>query len=170
MSDTFQLEAERLAQKGAAIIEEKKIEYSKAVEALQVAQKIYDECPKEDASENAPLQTAIENRARAHHKVWILDRELDALKESMTNYEPLGIVQLGTTVKLILTQINGVTPEGVPTDFILRLVEHDASNVQNGFMAVDSLVGKAIMGHVEGDDISITAPRGNLSYKLERVF
>lgn len=170
MSDTFEQTAAEILERGTALIEEIKQQIDKAMEDLKIANKELEECPKEDARENAQLQTAREKQARANHVLFMLQKRLNAFEQSLMNYTPIGVVTLGTTVKLILETIDGKPPVGVESVFVLRLVHHDASDVAKGFMSIESRVGHEIKGHIEGDSVVVTPPRGTLRYKIERIY
>lgn len=169
MSDNFQQKVVDIERRGLVKIEEIKHELEDAMDALKKANKELEECPKEDASENAPLQTARENQARANHTLFALQKRLNAFEQSLTNYTPIGVITMGSTVQIVLETIDGSTPEE-DVSLVLRLVHHDASDVASGYMSISSRVGAAIMGHVEGDSVTISAPRGTLCYKIERVY
>lgn len=186
MTESFEQTAKALEDKGLLLIEDIKIKLREAMDALAIANKELEECPKEDARENAQLQTAREKQARANHECFMQQKRLDAFESSLTNYEPIGVITMGTTVQITLVSIDGNSPDASviasmqPPDVVsdettkaertLRMVHHDASDIASGFMSIDSRLGAAIIGHVEGDEITINAPRGTLCYKIERIY
>ena len=137
---------------------------------VKKAEKELAECPKEDASENAQLQTARENLARANHVLFMLQKRLQAFEACVVGYTYRGVITLGSTVELNLLSVDNNPPNFEPHRFIAKVVNHDASDARNGFISCDSQCGLALLGKVAGDVINVTAPKGVLQYKIERMY
>ena len=111
MSDMFEQKVEGIKKHSEAVLMSLKEQITVAMDALKKANKEYEECPKEDASENAQLMTARENQARANHTLFMLQKRYEAFEQSLTNYTPIGIVTLGSIVELLLESIDGEQPD-----------------------------------------------------------
>jgi len=47
-----------------------------------------------------------------------------------------------------------------------RLVSPDESDPSNGKISVSSPIGKALVGHAEGDEVEVQTPRGTRTYEI----
>lgn len=163
-------EADKLNASIAVLIEEAEQKVASLAKELQIATDNVNKQDKTDARENADLQTAREYQGRINFQYISAQKRLAALRSGYTEYKPNGIVTLGTTVELVIVSVDDNAPKFPKTRFTLKLVEHDASDVYNGFLATDSVVGLAIIGKVAGDTVLVRAPLGSISYKIERIY
>lgn len=163
-------EADKLNEKARAIIAELQKKCLELAEKLDIANETVRNQEKTDASENADLQIAREKQAMVNHENITTQRQLAALSSVIEDYTPKGSVTLGTTIHLKLLTVNGAPPTLKKTDYIVKIVEHDASDAENGFIAQDCKVGLACLGKVAGDIITVKAPMGALQYKIERIY
>ncbi len=163
-------EADKLTEKAMIIIAELQSKCEELAKALDTANEVVRKQEKTDARENADLQVAREQQAMANHAFISAQRQLAALKSCIEGYTPKGAITLGTTVELQLIAIDGTTPNVRQTHFIMKIVEHDASDAVNGFIAQDCKVGLELLGKVAGNIITVKAPMGTLQYKVERIY
>lgn len=163
-------EADKLNARAMHIISELQTKCSELAKALDEANENVRKQEKTDARENADLQSARERQAVANHTYISVQKQLAALKQCIEDYVPKGAVTLGTTVELNLLAVDGSTPNITATHFIVKIVEHDASDAANGFIASDCKVGLALLGKVAGNTITVSAPMGTLQYKIERIY
>jgi transcription elongation factor GreA len=49
------------------------------------------------------------------------------------------------------------------------LVDAREANPAKGKISIVSPIGKAILGHLKGDNIEVTAPAGIIPYKIENI-
>ena len=122
-----------------------------------------------DRSENASFQIAKDER---DIKVSIrskLQKRVAALEAGSVAYVPTGIVTLGTTIDLSVITIDGMPPK-VPISFIGKIVEHDIAKASSGLIAVDGKAGAALLGKRSGDTVLIRAIKGDILYKIERMY
>ena len=125
---------------------------------------------KGDLSENAEFQIASASRDMKLSELRDLDKRLEELSASTKEYTSVGVVVLGSTVKLLLLDKSIATNSSYPTEFIMQLVTHNVADASLGLLAIDSIVGSQILGHVAGDIVEVNAPKGNIKYKIEGVF
>lgn len=163
-------EADKLNDRARVIVDELKRKCADLARELDLANENVRNQEKTDARENADLQIARERQAQANHANITTQRQLAALSSCIENYEPKGSVTLGTTIELKLLAVNGDTPVVKKTTYIVKIVEHDASDAENGFIAQDCKVGLACLGKVAGDVVTVKAPMGALQYKIERIY
>lgn len=163
-------EADRLNNIAIGIITELRHKCEELAKELDQANENVRNQEKTDARENADLQIARERQAMVNHANITTQRQLSALSSCIEGYVPKGSVTLGTTLELKLLTVNGDAPVVKKTTYIVKIVEHDASDAENGFIAQDCKVGLACLGKVAGDIITVKAPMGALQYKIERIY
>lgn len=123
-----------------------------------------------DRSENASFQIAKDERDVQVTIRNLLQNRIESLEAESGDYIPTGYITLGTTVELSIVSINGKAPSIHTTTFIVKLVNHDLSKADVGFVAIDSKVGSAIMSHQVGEIIEVVTQKGVISYKIERIY
>lgn len=170
LDESLKPEADKLNSVAMSIINELQDECQKLAAELDAANENVRKQEKTDARENADLQVARERQAMANHAYVSAQKQLAALTSGIEDYQPKGIIMLGTTVELTLVAINDVAPSIRKTHFIVKIVEHDASDAVNGFIAKDCKVGLELIGKVPGSEVTVKAPMGTLKYKVERIY
>ncbi len=163
-------EADKLNERARGIVAELQQKCIELARELDIANENVRNQEKTDASENADLQIARERQAMANHASITTQRQLSALSACIEDYTPMGSVTLGTTMELKLLSVNGMQPTLKKTTYYVKIVEHDASDAENGFIAQDCKVGLACLGKVAGDIVTVKAPMGALQYKIERIY
>lgn len=125
-----------------------------------------------DRSENASYQIAKDERDVKVTIQSLLQKRLAALhKEADSSaYKPLGVVQLGSIIELSLLSISGKKPVDPRTNFVLKVVSHDLAKAKTGLIAIDSKVGAAIQQKRAGEVFEVSATKGIVKYKIERVY
>lgn len=123
-----------------------------------------------DRSENASFQIAKDERDMKVALSLLYARRIASLQEELIPYNSTGFIAKGSTVKLVVETINGKNPELNQTEFICKLVSHDTSTAKKGLISIDSKVGAAILNRREGDTVSVKAPMGLVTYKIEGVY
>lgn len=122
-----------------------------------------------DRSENADFQIASDNRMMKVSRVNFLSRKKDSMLSELSSYVPTGFISLGSTVALSIVD-NGDKRRFLRTNFVIKLVQHDTSNSTLGLVAIDSPVGSALDGRTDGETVTVEAPGGNITYKIERIY
>lgn len=114
-----------------------------------------------DFRENAEFDSAKQQQA-------ILEARISQLEEKLAHariYEPGqssdGTARLGSTVKLKDLKRD--------IEFEYKLVSAEEADAKTGRISVGSPVGRALLGHKEGDLAEITVPAGILRYEILKV-
>ena len=105
-----------------------------------------------DLRENAEYQTAKERQSFVQAQLAHLTGRLSQLSMVNLSKIPHDKVSYGSTVELfdIDTQ----------EELTYRLVSIEESDVAKGFISTTSPIGRALLGHKEGDEVEIRIPRG----------
>ena len=125
---------------------------------------------KTDLSENASAQLYKDQRDMKNHVANLLRNRLEDLEDYDTAYKSTGYVILGSTVEIQLLTINGVPPTFTPNTFVINICKHAIGNAKLGFVAIDSEVGKKLLDHKVGDIVAVVTRKGELNYKIERIY
>lgn len=138
-----------------------------------------------DRSENASFQIAKDERDMKVSISNIKLARIDSLQSELGSYTPTGFIAHGTTVELRVKSVKnydsldflqskpmpGNREVKVPLDTIVfKLVRHNTSNAKRNLVSIDSIVGKAISGRAAGDTVTVTAPFGEVTYSIERIY
>lgn len=113
-----------------------------------------------DLRENSEYQTAKERQSFVQARISMLRGSL--LKLSMVDLSkiPTDKVSYGSIVTLQdLDENKKIT---------YRLVSSEESDVSQGMISTVSPIGKSLMGHEEGDEVTIRTPRGIKNYKITK--
>jgi transcription elongation factor GreA len=133
----------------------------KKVERRKVIQAIAEARAHGDLSENAEYHAAKERQS-------FVEGRIKELGTKMANAEIINVDQLksdkvtfGATV--VLLEEDGKTKK------TYMLVGQDESDLKNGKISVISPVGKALIGHKVGDEVTITTPVKTVSYQILKI-
>lgn len=113
-----------------------------------------------DVRENAPLEAARESQGMVMSKIREIESTLK-LAEIIDNKSDKNRVQVGSKVLLIQSDTE--------TEIEYQLVEpREASPLQKK-ISIGSPVGEAILGRRVGDEVSVSTPNGQITYKVEKT-
>jgi transcription elongation factor GreA len=115
-----------------------------------------------DLKENAEYHAAREQQSFCEGRIKEIESKLaDSEVIDVTKIQPTGKVIFGTTVKLY----NLNTEQSVT----YQIVGEDEADVPAGKISVISPIARALMGKMEGDEIVVKAPAGDIEYEIETV-
>lgn len=115
-----------------------------------------------DFKENAPLDAARDQQGYVEGRIRRLEATLNVVVVVTDEAKPKGdVVELGCTVVLRNLKSN------VEVSYTLvRPTEADASQ---GKISLESPVGQSVLKKSPGDEVNVSAPSGNIRFRLERV-
>ncbi len=115
-----------------------------------------------DLKENAEYHAAREQQGMTEARIRDLESALSGAQViDITKLNPGGKVVFGSTVTLY--DVN--TEE----EITYQLVGDLESDLKKFRIAITSPIARAMIGHVEGDEIVVNAPGGELVYEIVRV-
>ena len=131
------------------------------VERPRVTQEIADARDKGDLSENAEYHAAKEEQSHLEFKI-------AKLKNVVSNARILDESQLDTSKILIHSNVKiKNTTNGM--EFTYRLVADSETDVRNGKLSVNSLIGKGLLGKKVGDIAEIQVPSGIMKFEVMEI-
>lgn len=110
-----------------------------------------------DFSENAERQTSLDSLALLKSTLATYMNILEAYETHDSDYRPNGTVQVGSTVKLKDSSVNGC--------LYIKLYPDDLAISRIGAIAKSSPIGFALIGKKAGDSITVRACK----YEVEEV-
>ncbi|MDC0598938.1 transcription elongation factor GreA [Gammaproteobacteria bacterium] len=115
-----------------------------------------------DLKENAEYHAAREQQSFCEGRIKEIEGKLaDSEIIDISKIPHTGKVIFGTTVKLY----NLSTEESVT----YQIVGEDEADVKSFKISVGSPIARAMMGKIEGDEIVVHAPGGDIEYEVESV-
>ena len=137
------------------------LDYLRTQKRKEVADRLKEAMSDGDAGidNDAEVDAAKNEQAFVEGRIRELEGVLANVKVIQNN-GPVEEVQVGAKVTI---QEEGLDPE---TYIIVGAVE---ANPGNGKVSNESPLGKALMGHKEGDDVTVQAPNGAFTVKVLKV-
>lgn len=111
-----------------------------------------------DLRENAEYQTALERQSWVKLRVAQIRKKLGELSMLKIDQIPRDRVGLGSRV--VLEDVD--SGDGVTYELVLP----DDGDVADGRISIASPIGKGLMGHREGDEVTIRIPAGTKTYEI----
>lgn len=150
----------RLTPEGFASKKER-LDYLRNVKRKEVADYIHEAKEAGDISESSAYEDAKNEQAKIEGEILELERLL-AVAEIMT--PDMHGPETGPLTVRIGTQVEVEAENGAKRLF--KLVETFEANPKAGLISDQSPVGKALLGHKEGDEVSVSTPGGITSYTI----
>jgi transcription elongation factor GreA len=150
----------RLTPEGFAKKQEE-LDYLRTVRRKEVADYIHEAKEAGDVSESSAYEDAKNLQAQVEGKILELERLL-SMAEVMTP-DMHGQEDGPPTVRIGM-QVEVETDRGTKRTF--KLVETFEADPKAGLISDQSPVGKALMGHKEGDEVSVSTPGGVTNYTI----
>ena len=147
------------------LTQEKKNELAKELDELktkkrkEVAQNLEYARSLGDLSENAEYQEARELQANIESRIMVLEN-------IMKNAEVVEDAKHGDIVAMAVTV--HVTKDG-GSSATFKIVGSEEANASQGKISNLSPLGVALMGKKKGDSVSISTPKGKVSYKITKI-
>ena len=138
-----------------------RLDYLRNVKRREVADYIHEAKEAGDISESSAYEEAKHEQAKVEGEILELERLL-AAAEVMTA-DMHGTVT-GPMLVRIGTQVELETDSGARRSF--KIVETYEADPKSGLISDQSPVGKALIGHKEGDEVSVSTPGGVTSYTV----
>ncbi len=166
-SDTTQARPEqkvyRLTPEGFAKKQER-LEYLRTVKRKEIADYIHEAKEAGDISESSAYEDAKNEQAKTEGEILQLERLL-AVAEIMTGNMHDDVE--GPPVVRIGMQVEVMPDSGAVRTF--KIVETFEAEPKAGLISDQSPVGKALMGHQEGDQVTVSTPGGVTNYTIRSI-
>lgn len=149
-----------LTPEGYAKIKER-LDYLRTVKRKEIADYIHEAKEGGDISESSAYEDAKTEQAKVEGEILRLGQQI-SMADVMTA-DMYGTKE-GPFVVRIGMQIDVETDSGTKRTF--KLVETVEADLKEGKISDQSPVGKALLGHKEGDKVSVSTPGGVTNYTI----
>jgi len=133
------------------------LHYLETVREKEVSELIKEARSFGDLSENSEYDEAKTEQGKLYSKIAELRNILENAEVIETN-ETTNVITLGSKVKVECVD------EGGNEDY--QIVGSQEANPMQGRISDDSPFGRSLMGHAVGDIVTVTAPSGELRFKI----
>lgn len=130
------------------------------VERPEVVRALSEAAAEGDRSENAEYIYRKKQLGGIDRRVRYLSRRLDQVKVIDRIPDDPSRVRFGAWVTL--SDENGVERR-------YRIVGADETDARQGWVSIDSPVARALLGKVEGDEVSVVLPEGDVCFEVLHV-
>ena len=134
------------------------LEHLKNVRRREISKEIEKARAYGDLKENAEYAAAKEAQALTEQRIGELEFRLSRAKIIENENIPHGEVLIGAKVKLLDLDTKD--------EFEYTLVAEMESDYNQGKIAINSPVGKGLVGHKVNEEVAIAIPAGTLRYKI----
>ena len=135
--------------------------YLKTVREREVAEQIKEARSFGDLSENSEYDEAKNEQGKLYSRISELENVLLHAVIIEEGDMPTDQVTIGSTVTV--TSMNG----GASRSF--QIVGSQEADAMHGVISEDSPFGKALMGHKEGETVTVNAPAGEMKYHIDKI-
>ncbi|MBN2388733.1 MAG: transcription elongation factor GreA [Anaerolineales bacterium] len=138
------------------------LEYLRTIKRQEVANRLHEAMEGGELIENAEYEAAkneqafVEGRIQELETILALARIIDENDKKDNN----GLIQVGSTV---------VIKEGNAKPEKYTIVGAAEASPRDGRISNESPIGKAILGHRAGDEVTVDAPGGTFKVKITKV-
>ena len=150
----------RLTPEGFARMKER-LDYLRDVKRREVADYIHEAKEAGDISESSAYEDAKAEQSKLEGEIIELDQRL-ALSEIMT--AEMYTTQVGPLTVRIGMEVVLETETGAQRTY--KIVETFEADPKSGLISDQSPVGRALLGHQEGDEVLVATPRGETTYTI----
>ena len=137
------------------------LEHIKKVKRKEISAAIEHARSLGDLKENAEYHSAKDAMARSEARVSELEDKLSRVEIIDDCKIDADKAYIGAKLKLLDLDTDG--------EIEYTLVGQEEANAIEGLISVTSPVGKALLGHKEGEVIKVDVPAGTLEYKIIKI-
>ena len=137
----------------------KELEYLQTDREKEVSEQIKEARSFGDLSENSEYDEAKNEQGKLYSKI----------AELKTMIENAVIIENGTGSAVVMGSRVTLREQGEEDTEVYQIVGSQEANPMEGRISDESPLGRALMGHVEGDTVQWEAPMGVLHYEIVAI-
>ena len=149
-----------LTQEGLDKLQEE-LHYLKATKRGEVAERIKEARGFGDLSENSEYDAACEESAMVEARIRTLEEQLKLVRVVDQSGLKNDVIQVGSVVRVLDYEFN--------EEIEYSIVGMTESDPRQNKISDQSPVGKSLIGHKVGDEVVVTAPGGEYTYKVLEI-
>ena len=140
---------------------QKELTYLKTTLSDEVAEMIKVARGFGDLSENSEYDEANNEQGKLYSRISELENVLRLAVIIEENDMPTDQVTIGSTVT-VTAAANGMSRT-------FKIAGSQEADAMHGIISEDSPFGKALMGHKEGETVTVSAPSGEINYHIDKI-
>ena len=140
---------------------QKELNYLKTTRSDEVAEMIKVARGFGDLSENSEYDEAKNEQGKLYSRIGELENVLLHAVIIEEGDMPTDQVTIGSTVT--------VTAESTGASRSFTIVGSQEADAMHGIISEDSPFGKGLMGHKEGETVTVNAPAGEIQYRIDKI-
>ena len=140
---------------------QKELSYLKSTRSDEVAEMIKVARGFGDLSENSEYDEAKNEQGKLYSRIGELENILLHAVMLEEGDMPTGLVTIGATVT-VTALANGKSRS-------FKIAGSQEADAMHGIVSEDSPFGKALMGAKEGDTVVVSAPAGEMEYRVDKI-
>ena len=140
---------------------QEELNYLKTTRSDEVAEQIKVARGFGDLSENSEYDEAKNEQGKLYSRIAEVENILSNYVVIEEDEEAGNDIRLGSTVTVLDKEFN--------EELTYKIVGSQEADPMNGAISEDSPFGKALLGKVEGADVTVDAPAGPVEYKVLKV-
>ena len=137
------------------------LDYMETVRTREVAEQLKEARGFGDLSENSEYDEAKSEQGKLYSKIAELHNLLENAEIVEADVVEQGVVGLGSVVTVLDVEFN--------EEETFQIVGSQEADPMNGYISEDSPFGKALLGAVEGQQVTVEAPKGAIMYTLKKI-
>ncbi len=150
-----------LTAKGAELLREeladlKSVKRPRVIEAIAAARE------HGDLKENAEYHAAREQQS-------FIEGRIKDIEGKLSNAQVIDVTQMNANGKVIFGATVELTDLDTDENVTYKIVGDDEADIKKGMISFSSPLARAMIGKLEGDDISFDAPGGTREYEVVKV-
>lgn len=114
-----------------------------------------------DLSENHEYKAALERQDYLKARLMHIQGRLSALSRINLQNLPKDKSGYGSILKIYDVEKN--------EELTVRLACQEEADMANGIYSLESPIGKALLGKVDGDEVKVTTPKGIRTFEIQQV-
>jgi transcription elongation factor GreA len=150
-----------LTAKGAELLREE-LSDLKSVQRPRVIEAIAEAREHGDLKENAEYHAAREQQS-------FIEGRIKDIEAKLSNAQVIDVTQMKANGKVIFGATVELTDLDTDESVTYQIVGDDEADIKKGMISFSSPLARAMIGRVEGDDISFDAPGGTREYEVIKV-
>lgn len=137
------------------------VNYLESVERPAISKQIAEARDKGDLSENAEYDAAKEAQG-------LLEMKISQLKATIAQARIIDESQISTDSVQILNKVK-IRNIANGKEMVYTLVAESEANLREGKIAVNTPIGKGLLGKKKGDIVEIAAPVGTMKFEIIEI-
>jgi len=147
--------------RGAELLREE-LKTLKSIERPKVIEAIAEARAHGDLKENAEYHAAKEQQGFLEGRIKEIEGKLSNIQViDVTTIDAKGKIVFGSTVELLDLEND--------KEMVYRIVGEDEADIKTGLISYSSPIARALIGRNEGDEVSFSAPGGEMHYEVIEI-